>query len=168
MFNVYEMYKLLNELDDNSENPQVISIYTTIQLLPSELTEDVNKLSEQEVEEWFDFASTVEGIIDNFGEVVNTSISNRPDSISEYIDFYCYDEDGNKKNYIVDLRLSDHKSTNLARQTRLKRVKRINGDYQLFGITVNDENFDSYDEAIYYLRKYLSKKLKSEKEKDND
>lgn len=168
MFNVYEMYKLLNELDDNSENPQVISIYTTIQLLPNELTENVNKLSEQEVEEWFDFASTVEGIIDNFGEVMNTSISNRPDSISEYIDFYCYDEDGNKKNYIVDLRLSDHKSTNLARQNRLKRVKRINGDYQLFGITVNNENFDSYDEAIYYLRKYLSKKLKSEKEKDND
>lgn len=123
---------------------------------------------EQTLEEWYNFASTVEGIIDNFCDVINVSLSKRVDSLSEYIDFYSYDEDGNRKNYLVDLRLSDHRSTYNSRSNRIRKVKRLNTNYELIGVVVNNKTFKTYSDAIKYIRKILAKYLVENDGDDNE
>ena len=123
---------------------------------------------EQTLEEWYNFASTVEGIIDNFCDVINVSLSKHADSLSEYIDFYSYDKDGNRKNYLIDLRLSDHRSTYNSRSNRIRKVKRLNTNYELIGVVVNNKTFKTYSDAIKYIRKILTKYLVENDGDDNE
>ena len=111
---------------------------------------------DQTLEDWYDFAATIEGIIDNFCDTVKISLSKNPDSISEYIDFYSYDENGNKRNYLIDLRLSDHGSTVSARKVRAKHAKKLNTNYRLESIIVNGSTVKSYNEAIKKLQEILA------------
>ena len=89
------------------------------------------------------------------------SLSNNLNSLSEYIDFYTFDTEGNVKNYLIDLRLSDHKQTTNARRNRLKHVKQLAaGNFKLESIVVNQNSrFESYEDAIQYLRTFLAKDL---------
>ena len=163
MFNLNEAIKSLYELADEEDRPEIIEIFVTVK--PESLEEGLpdksgTQFDEQTLEEWYDFAATVEGIIDNYCDVVNISLSKNPDSLSEYIDFYSYDENGNKKNYLIDLRLSNHGATHLARETRKRHAKKIDQNFELESIIVNNETFKSYHDAIVYLRKMLAKHLK--------
>lgn len=161
MFDLLEVFRLLNEQLDEAEKPEIISIEVFVE--PVELAENIPSSSiqvydEQTIEEWYDFASTVEGIIDNFCDLVNISLSKNDTSLSEYIDFYVYDSEGNKKNYLIDLRLSTHGATQGARETRKRHVKKIDTNYELHSIIVNDKTFNSYNDAISYVRKLLAEK----------
>ena len=151
MFDLLEAFRLLNEQLDEAEKPEIISIKVFVE--PVELNENVPDSSvrvydEQTIEEWYDFAETVEGIIDNFCDVVNISLSKNDTSLSEYIDFYVYDSEGNRKNYLIDLRLSTHGASGDARQKRKRQVKKIDTNYELQSIIVNNKTFNSYNDAI--------------------
>ena len=115
-----------------------------------------DKYDEQTLEDWYDFASNVEGLIDQKFFVNNISLSKQPESLSEYIDFYRKDEDGNRKEGIVDLRLSDHGATTNARRNRINKIKKIDPNYKLVSVIVNERQFDSYDEALEYVKKLLN------------
>ena len=116
-----------------------------------------DKYDEQTLEEWYDFASNVEGIIERQFIVKNISLSKQPESLSEYIDFYRKDEDGNQKEGLVDLRLSDHKSTTNSRQNRKNKVKKLDPNYRLVSVIVNERQFNSYEEALKYIEELLGK-----------
>ena len=159
MFDLREAFKVLNELMDEADKPEIIKIEVIVQ--PVDITEGLpdpssGKYDEQTLEDWYDFASTVEGIVDNFCDVVNISLSKNPDSLSEYIDFYVYDEEGNRKNYLIDLRLSDHGGTENARQVRKKHAKKIDNTFILRSIIVNNNTVKSYNEAVQKVRKLLA------------
>lgn len=159
MFDIHRAFELLNEMVEESNKPEIIRIDVIVES-SNKLNEEEtsNKYDEQTLEDWYDFASTIEGIVDNLCDVVNISLSKNPDSLSEYIDFYLLDKDGNRKNYLIDLRLSDHGSTTNARRNRVRKVKKIDDNYELMSIIVKDKSFDSYHKAIEYLRKILEEK----------
>ena len=114
-----------------------------------------DKYDEQTLEDWYDFASNVEGIVDRKFIVTNISLSENPESLSEYIDFYRKDEGGNKKEGLVDLRLSDHASTTNARQVRKNKASRLDPNYRLISVIVNERRFDSYEKALQYIETLL-------------
>ena len=159
MFDLLEAFKLLNEQLDEAEKPEIISIKVFVE--PVELNENIPDTSvrvydEQTIEEWYDFAATVEGIIDNYCDIVNISLSKQPDSLSEYIDYYVYDENGNQKNYLIDLRLTTHGGTDNGKRLRKKKVSKLSSKYELVSIIVNSETFNSYHQAINAVRKLLA------------
>lgn len=161
MHDLYEAIRLLNKLD--SKEPEVIKITVIVnkddsieERLPSGNKDEV--YDDQTLEDWYDFANTIECTIDNFCDIVNMSISKNPNSLSEYIDFYVYDENGNKKDYLVDLRLSDHKATTNARELRKKNAHKLDSNPGFVTVLVNDKQFDSYDQAINYIRSTLARK----------
>ena len=154
-------FRLVEDINEY-DNIITINVYIPINKikedLPSGNIED--KYDEQILEDWYDFAGTIEGIINNTCKVVNISLSRNENSLSEYIDFYAYDKDGNKKNYLIDLRLSDHPSTQGARQNRRRKVKQIDVNYILKSVIVNKNTFNSYDEAIFYIRNLIAGEVK--------
>lgn len=116
-----------------------------------------DKYDDQTLEEWYDFASNIEGIVERQFIVKNISLSKQPESLSEYMDFYRKDKDGNQKDGLIDLRLSDHKSTANARQLRKKKASKIDKNYRLMSVIVNKKQFDSYEEALHYIEELLNK-----------
>lgn len=163
---IQEAWDLLNRMVEESNNANIIKISVLVESvnegpvlegLPS--GDRADTYDDQTLEDWYDFASTVEGIVDNFCKVVNVSMSHNPDSLSEYIDFYSLDEQGNQKDYLIDLRLSDHPATKNAQTLRKRKVAKINPNFILKSVTVNDKTFKSYDEAIKYIRNMLTKEF---------
>lgn len=164
---IQEAWDLLNKIvEESSDNKNIIRINAVVECTDKDYIIEklpsgnrVGEYDEQTLDDWYDFASTVEGIIDNFCEVVHVSSSNNPDSLSEYIDFYSIDEQGTPKDYLVDLRLSDHSPTKNTQPLRKRKASRINPKFVLKTVTVNDKTFKSYDEAIRYIRKMLTKEF---------
>lgn len=161
MFDLHEMYRIMNELAQEFDKPEVIkvNVLVTADSIQENLPSGVKgkKYDDQTIDDWFDFLGTIEGFVDNYCDVVNTSMSKQPDSLSEYIDFYVYDQNGQKKNYLINLRLSDHSSTNAARRTRKRNASKLNTRYKLFSVTVNNRTFKSYSEAENYIRELIFK-----------
>lgn len=159
MFNLHEVFRRLNETVDESDRPEIIKIDVVVQ--PEELTEGLPSpkdtvYDEQTLEDWYDFAATVEGIIDNYCDTVNISLSKNPNSLSEYIDFYVYDENGDIKNYLINLRLSTHGGTDGGKRLRKKKVQKVSSKYELVSIIVNNQTFRTYHQAINAVRKLLA------------
>ena len=160
MFNLCEAIEKLYEMDESEGKPERIKItaYICLEQLDESLPHKGDRvIDEQTMEEWYDFASTIEGIIDVFGETINISLSKNPNSLSEYIDFYVYDKDGNKNDYLIDLRLSNHGQTTNAKSVRRKRVAHIDPKYTLESVVVNDSTFYSYQDAERYIRRLIAK-----------
>ena len=162
MINLQEIFEKLNTIDEE----ELSRIHVEVIVEKNYLNEDKLpsgdksvKYDEQTLEDWYDFASTVEGIVDNLSDIVNISLSKNPDSLSEYIDFYIYDAEGNRKNYLIDLRLSDHGQTNNARSNRKRKVAKIDSNYILKSIIVNDKIYHSYSQAIQAVRELLAKEI---------
>ena len=110
---------------------------------------------DQTVEDWYTFAAEIEYLIDSLCDTVNISLSKAPCSLSEYIDFYTPDENGNSQKHVINLRLSDHKSTTSAKEVRRKNVINVNPKYKLIGVTVNNRTFKSYYEAFKYVKQLI-------------
>ena len=167
--NIVEAFLNVKEesLKEDKQNDFNINIEV---LVEPKLGEDVvsgnpeDKYDDQTLEDWYDFASNVEGLIDKIGTVVNVSESKQ--SLSQYIDFYAKDKDGNKLNGLVDLRLSDHKSTSNARKLRKKKAQKLDPHFRLVSVIVNKKQFDSYEDALIYIEKLLNN-IVAEKTKEN-
>ena len=158
--NSKEIFDKLNSIDiEEKKNPHsyVIKVNAYIDTLDESLPSGAGNYDEQTLEDWYDFAATVEGIVDNYCDTVNISLIKNPYSLSEYIDFYCFDSAGNKKNVLIDLRLSDHKATSAARKVRNVKASKIDNNYDLVTVIVNDKYFDSYHDALQYIRQLLVK-----------
>lgn len=148
-------------MEQQDEKPSIISIEVIRQPalaegLPSGKLEDT--YDDQTLGEWYDFADTIEGIVAKLGNVVSVSMSSQSDSLSDYIDFYMVDAEGNQKAGLIDLRLSDHPITANGRTTRKRRASKIDPDYTFINLTVHDKStqFHSYWQAEQYLRKELA------------
>ncbi|MDY6431005.1 MAG: hypothetical protein SPL00_04365 [Bacilli bacterium] len=113
---------------------------------------------DQTLEDWYDFASNVEGLIDKIGTVMNVSESKQ--SLSQYIDFYVNNKNGDKLEGLIGLRLSDYKSTSNARKLRKKKAQKIDQNYRLVSINVNKKQFDSYEDALSHIEELFKILLK--------
>ena len=74
MLTIQEALKLLNEMASEEEKAKVINVEIIVDTdidegLPSGNKDE--KYDEQTLEDWYDFASTIEGIIENFSDTVD-------------------------------------------------------------------------------------------------
>ena len=69
------------------------------------------------------------------------------------------DKEGNLKDYMIDLRLSNHKSTTNARTNRKSKASKITDKYKLASVVVNDKSYTSYDDALKAVKLLLAKDL---------
>ena len=83
-----------------------------------------DKYDDQTLEDWYNFASNIESIIDKNFIVKKISISKNKTSLSEYINFYRKDKNEQPKEVLLNLRLLDHKSTTNSRRVRKNKVKK--------------------------------------------
>ena len=114
---------------------------------------------DQVIEDWYLFASQVEYMIDCLCDTVNISLSKSPNSLTEYIDFYAPDEQGNRQHQIIDMRLSDHHTTHNASKIDVKHVKNVNPKYKLISVTVNNKKFKDYYDALDYVKKIIMSEM---------
>ena len=163
----FEAWKNLKEIptqiDEATQTIDEIKITVEVNVEPqSEINEDIvsgnpeDKYDEQTLEDWYNFASNIEGIIEKNFIIQNISLSKNVESLSQYFDFYRKDEDGNKVKGLVDLRLSDHRQTTNARRVRKNRVSKIDLDYRLVSVIVNGKQFKSYEEALTKIESLLN------------
>ena len=153
---VTEAYRLDELSEKGTKNKFKIDINAYIDgilnedYLPSGTFED--KYDDQTIEEWNDFVSNVETLIEKQGDITNISHSANKNSLSTYIDFLLNNavEPG-----IIDLRISDHKQTTDARNVRRKHAKKLDPNARFVSIIVNDKTFNSYSDALNYLQKLL-------------
>lgn len=163
MFDLYEAFRIMNELFEEENDVHIIQIDVEVD---SQMDESVpsgnisDKYDDQTLEDWYDFAANVENIVENLCEVVSINTSKNSNSLSEYIDFYVYDKDGNRKKCLIDLRLSDHGATEKAKFIRKRKAKRIDKDTKNMSIIVNEKSrLNTYDKALSELRNYIAKEL---------
>lgn len=114
-----------------------------------------DKYDDQTIEEWNDFVSSVEALIEKQGKIVKTSHSANKNSLSTYIDFKLI-IDKVEKEGIISLRVSDHKQTSAARRVRRKHTQKLDSNVRFLSIIVNNKTFTSYSEALGYLQQLLS------------
>lgn len=156
------IHELLNEENKDNIDTEVINIEVKLEpdLDESMLSGiDGDIYDEQSLSEWYDFADNVENIASNFGDVVEVSMSDIPDSLSEYISFYPYDKDGNLKHYIFNLRISDHPINSNGRDRRKKEIQKFSNKWKVEAVTVNNRTFNSYSAALRHIRKLLADDL---------
>lgn len=160
--NIQQDLDELNEDVDDVEDDDKLRINIEV-IVANDVDEDIvsgnveDKYDDQTLEEWYDFASNIEGIVDRKFIVKNINLSKNIESLSEYIDFYCKDADGNKKEGMIDLRLSDHRSTSNARRLRKKKANNLDPNNKLISVIVNERQFDSYDSALKYVETLLDR-----------
>ena len=158
MFDLYEALEELAKLD----NDLIVNVNVQIENylyedLPS--GEKNAKYDDQVIEDWNNFIGNIEEIIE---EEYNYSLedvfsSNRGNKLSTYFNFLL----PSNQNCIINLRVSDHAANASIRTNRKQHVKNYVkehgiANYKLFGITVNDKMYDSYDDALDALRRLIS------------
>ena len=112
-----------------------------------------DKYDDQTIEDWYDFASNVEGLIEKNGAIVN--IFENKQSLSQHIDFYVKNGKGNYLSGLIDLRLSGHKSITNARKLRKRKDQKHDPNFSLVSVIVNKKQFDSYEDALVYIDNLL-------------
>lgn len=158
MFDLYEALEELAKLD----NDLIVNVNVQIENylyedLPS--GEKNAKYDDQVIEDWNNFIGNIEEIIE---EEYNYSLedvfsSNRGNKLSTYFNFLL----PSNQNCIINLCVSDHATNANIRTNRKQHVKNYVkehgiANYKLFGITVNDKMYDSYDDALDALRRLIS------------
>lgn len=111
---------------------------------------------EQTAEDWYDFGGTIEGIIDSLSDTTDVVFSKNPNCLSEYIIFYVYDENRNKKNYLISLRLSGRGQITNAGNNELRKVSNAAPDFLSRTVIINDKIYSSYTQAIQAVRRLLT------------
>lgn len=130
------------------------------------LRDEEGNLDQQALTQWNTFIDNVVSYIEYLDfEIVDNHSSNRPTSYSHYTSFYPTDKNENQKTeYLINFRISDHVVNHLKKKSRYyyqnlaKRNKRSEGDKQKFrlvAVTVNNETFETYEQALSYIEKQL-------------
>lgn len=120
--------------------------------LPSGTLTD--EYDDQTIEEWNDFVSSVEALIEKQGRITKTSRSASKDSLSTYIDFKVIKNKVEQEG-TIDLRVSDYKQTSAARRARKRHAQKLDLNVRFISIIVNNRTFNSYSDALDYLQKLL-------------
>lgn len=112
---------------------------------------------EQLFEDWYDFASNIESIIGRRGNIYELTESNLGGSCSQYMKFYVTDFKGNKKEGLIDLSLIDKSEIIDKPRSTLLEIKNANNltNYKLLFISVNDEPFKTYNEALKRIEELI-------------
>lgn len=160
MFDLHEFFSESTFVGDEELIKINVDVIVENASISEKLPDGSKVYDEQTLEDWYDFASSVENIVDNLTDTVNISLSKTRGSLSEYIDFYVYDLNGNKKNYLIDLRLSDHKQTTNGRTNRKNKASKIDSNFILKSIIVNDRQYNSYSDAIFAVKKLILDEMK--------
>ena len=114
-----------------------------------------DKYDEQTIEEWKDFVTSIEALIENNGEIINVYHNSYHDSLSTSIDFYLVAGEI-KQNETLNLRVSDQPQTSNLSITKRKLVQELNSNERFLSITINKENnFSFYIDALNYLKKLM-------------
>ena len=130
------------------------------------LKDENGQLDQQALTQWNTFIDNVVSYIEYLDfEVIDNHSSNRASSYSHYTSFYPVDREGNLKGeYLINFRISDHVVNHLKKKSRYyyqnlaKRNKRSEGEKQKFrlvAVTVNNETFETYEQALSYIEKQL-------------
>lgn len=120
----------------------------------------------QAVTQWNNFIDNVVSYIDYLDfEIVDDHGSDRSLSYSHYTSFYPADKDGNQKTeYLINFRISDHIVSHLKKKSRYyyqnlakknKRSQDSKQKYRLVAVTVNNETFETYEQALDYIEHQL-------------
>ena len=128
------------------------SLAADTEIIP--LRNDEGNLDQQAVTQWNNFIDNVVSYIDYLDfEIVDDRSSDRSSSYSHYTSFYPVDMDGNQKTeYLVNFRISDHIVSHLKKNKRSQNSKQ---KYRLVAVTVNNETFETYEQALDYIEHQL-------------
>lgn len=119
-------------------------------------------IDDKTFDEWSNFESAVRDYIDQNYMLLGISMSRNTSSISEYIDFQVLGDDGNVKEVVIELRLSNHRPTHTAKETQRRKLKRVyNNVYRMVGVTVNNETYDTYSKAFEFVKKVIDDSVSS-------
>ena len=113
-----------------------------------------DEYDDQTIEEWNDFVSSVEALIEKQGRITKTSHSASKDSLSTYIDFKAIKNKVEQEG-TIGLRVSDYKQTGAARRIRKRRAQKLDPNVRFISIIVSNRTFNSYSDALDYLQKLL-------------
>lgn len=130
------------------------------------LRNELGELDQQAITQWNNFIDNVVSYIEYLDfEIIDNHSSNRASSYSHYTSFYPTDTNGNRKTeYLINFRISDHVVNHLKKKSRYyyqnlaKRNKRSEGEKQKFrlvAVTVNNETFETYEQALSYVEEQL-------------
>lgn len=124
------------------------------------------ELDQQALTQWNTFIDNVISYLEYLDfEIIDDHSSNRSSSYSHYTAFYPVDREGNlKSEHLINFRISDHIVPHLKSKSRhyyqnlANRNKRSEGSkqkFRLISVTVNDETFETYEQALSYIEKQL-------------
>lgn len=113
-----------------------------------------DEYDDQTIEEWNDFVSSVEALIEKQGRITKTSHSASKDSLSTYIDFKVIKNKVEQEG-TIGLRVSDYKQTGAARRIRKRRAQKLDPNVRFISIIVSNRTFNSYSDALDCLQKLL-------------
>lgn len=162
MFDLYEALEALSKVDAN-DNKLVLNINVQIENylnegLPS--GERNANYDDQVIEDWNNFIGNIEEIIEveNGYSLEDIFSSNKGNKLSTYFNFLL----PNNQECIINLRVSDHASSGYIKANRKSHVQdyiKEHGllNYKLYGVTVNDKLYTSYDDALNAIRDLISK-----------
>lgn len=161
MFDLYEALEALSKAD--IDNKLVLNINVQIEnyLYEDLPTGEKNaQYDDQVIEDWNNFIGNIEEIIEieKGYSLEDVFTSSRGNKLSTYFNFLL----PNNQECIINLRVSDHASKSSTKTNRRAHVRdyiKEHGllNYKLYGITVNDKMYNSYDEALDAVRELISK-----------
>lgn len=161
MFDLYEALEALSKED--ADNKLVLNVNVQIENylyedLPS--GEKNANYDDQVIEDWSNFIGNIEEIIEeeNNYSLEDVFSSNKGNKLSTYFNFLL----PNNRECIINLRVSDHAGAGHINTNRKRHVQdyiKNHGllNYKLYGITVNDKLYNSYDDALDAIRNLLSR-----------
>lgn len=161
MFDLYETLEALSKIDDSNKLILNVNVQIENYLYEDLPSGEINaSYDDQVIEDWNNFIGNIEEIIEeeNGYSLKDVFVSNRGNKLSTYFNFLLPDNE----ECIINLRVSDHPNTPSIRTNRKAHVKdyiKQHGllNYKLYGITVNDKMYDSYDEALDAIKNLVSK-----------
>lgn len=160
MFDLYEALEALSKED--IDNKLVLNVNVQIENylyedLPS--GEKNANYDDQVIEDWNNFIGNIEEIIEeeNNYSLEDVFSSSKGNKLSTYFNFLL----PNNQECIINLRVSDHAGTGHINTNRKRHVQdyiKKHGllNYKLYGITVNDKLYNSYDDALDAIRNLVS------------
>jgi hypothetical protein len=161
---MFDLYEALTELSKTNPGDKfMINVNVCIERymyedLPSGEKNAV--YDEPTLDEWNSFIENVAEIIEteNGYKIEDSFVSDKGNKLSTY---YYFTLPTNKE-CIVNLRVSDHSSAlssiKTNRRNHVKNYIKQHGlkNYKLYGITVNNKTYDSYDDALEAIRNLIS------------
>ena len=104
---------------------------------------------EQSLEDWYDFALNIEGVLDRNFLVKNISINKSKNRLFESIDFCRKDNKG-----LINLSLSNVNNTD-------NIIENNDSNNKIFSINLNGKQFDSYNSTLKHIEVLLNKLYES-------